>query len=244
MPQPVEVQTPGDESKATAYVAKGVHQGFSLSPTLFSTYTDTYVDQLRHETEREEESRGPMERWDVTLIADDVKLQAHNEAILQKLLNYSSAWAARYGMEWSANKCVVFREAATDNEHTMELSGRQVAMKTELEYLGIMASATGTTHTKEAERVKKATSALLLLRNNRVHSGTVNTHTLLGIWKTYILPRVSYGLHLVPMHNELKDASDAMKETMMITKMRCFSERTRPRLRTVTRALTLTIKEK
>lgn len=88
----------------------------------------------------------------------------------------------------------------------MELSRKQVAIKTEAEYLGVMATATETTHTKRAERVNKAAAALHLLRNNAVHSGTVYTHTLMGIRKTYIFPKASYRLLLAPMHNELKEA--------------------------------------
>lgn len=189
--------------------------------------------------EQEKTAQGPEDVWDLTLFADDVKLQVQDEELLARLLRASSDWADKHGMQWSVNKCAILREPKAEKGSPFELSGQQVENRIEADYLGVTATATGTSHVKCIKRIKKATAFLHQPRGNGIHHGTMTTNSMLAIWRTHILPAATYGLHLVPHHNEQTKAWSTMEKSMMVMVMGCFSEKTRPRLRTVAKALTL-----
>lgn len=237
--QPTEITTQGDSSGTMERIGRGVPQGSPLSPTIFNVYMDTYVDSLTKCVPGRRYEGDGQGTWDVTLFADDVKLQVVKEAALQKLLTASTAWAQDYEMEWSVGKCSILRRGTTGQHATMELDGQAITNEAEAEYLGVTATAQGTTQKASLTRAKKATGLLHMLRNKGVHSGSVTTRRLLTIWKTRVLPIAAYGIHLVPIDQELRRAWETMERTMMISMLGTFSEKTRERLRTIAGQLDL-----
>lgn len=76
--------------------------------------------------------------------------------------------------------------------------GRNIRIYSVTEYLGITATAAGTAHGTNIKRIKSAALAIHKLRNRGVHNGVVNSQRLLEIWNTHVMPRATYGLHVVP----------------------------------------------
>lgn len=106
--QPVHIKTIGTTTGKTGIIAKGVCQGSPLSPTLFNIYMDTLPNRLgkNNGTTQMETTcifptapePGPRPAWNLTMFADDVKVQAVNSRILQERLVEASDWAVRHGL--------------------------------------------------------------------------------------------------------------------------------------------------
>lgn len=92
--------------------------------------------------------------------------------------------------------------------------------------------------TTSIERLKAADTVMHMRRRNGLHSGNVNTATILMPWKSLVLPKVKYGLHLVPMCEVVRKIWAEVKKTVMVTAIGCFSEKMRKRLRTLAGILT------
>lgn len=242
MLQGVTIRTQGDKTGTLAQVARGVCQGSPLSPTLFNIYMDTYVDWLKTkvQTVSQPSQYSPASNWNVTLFADDVKLQGKDGNTIQKLIAESELWAKQFGREWNVNICNVLWPGNIARVPQIIMNIRKIDNDSEAEYPGISASAGGTTSKANAKRLKGAVAMLHILKRHGIHSGTATSYLLLRIWNTCILPKATYGLHLVPRSNELKSDWSQLEKIMMVNILGCFSEKTRDRLRTVSRQLSLT----
>lgn len=79
--QPSTIVTNGDTFGRTAVLSCGVLRGASSSPTLYNVGTDSYQDMME---------RNPGDEADVTLFADNVKIQSNKCKGLQKRLGVST----------------------------------------------------------------------------------------------------------------------------------------------------------
>lgn len=151
-------------------------------------------------------------KWDTTLFADDVKIQSKDETTLYMLISASESWATNFGMEWNVGKCTVLWRGCTRSTPHLMMNGQIIKNDSQAEYLGISVDAAGTKAAANAKRLKGTTALLHTLKRNGVHGETVTTHTLLQIWSTYILPRATYSLHLVPQSAELEKECESLKK--------------------------------
>lgn len=239
--QPVKATTQGDRSKTKGTIARGVCQGSPLSPTLFNVYMDTLPAFLWEKVRSTANGKQTTEQaWQMTLFADDVKIQAKDDKVLQRLLDAASGWACKYGMTWNSSKCTIIRTGDVEQAPQLKISGREIKNSTKAEYLGITATAKGTAPDATIRRIGNAVKMAMGLRNAGIHFGKATTTTLIRIWETLIVPRAAYGVHLVPLTNELKEKWDQLERLMLINTMGCFSPKNRERLRTVGRVLSLT----
>lgn len=86
--QPLMVITEGDKKEKTAWITWGVTQRSPLSPTLFNMYIDSYTESMEKEGFVWSRSNG-RERWEVTLLVNDVKIQTTSENLMNTSLRGS-----------------------------------------------------------------------------------------------------------------------------------------------------------
>lgn len=72
-------------------------------------------------------------------------------------------------------------------------------------------------------------------RRYGLHSGRINSNKLLKLWNALGLRKVKCEPHLVPVQPELAKAWVQFEKALLITLLGCFSERTRNRLRIISR---------
>lgn len=117
----------------------------------------------------------------------------------------------------------------------LDKSGQKISSGRRTDYLGLTATASGTAADATIRRIHVAMGLAMALRNAGVHSGTVTTATLIEVSETFILPKATHGIHLVPCTRQVQDKWDGMENMLMINTMGCFSGRNSERLRTVSR---------
>lgn len=63
----------------------------------------------------------------------------------------------------------------------------------------------------------------------------LDTCTLMGIWNRFVLPKVTYKIHLVTVTPKLTQAWKGMEKAILATTLGCFSEKYRAHLRVIGR---------
>lgn len=175
----------------------------------------------------------------MTLFADDVKMQARNERILQNLLTAASAWANDFGMAWNVGKCAIVRTEEHMNSPSPHISGQQIQNHKQETYLVVTATADGTGVEATIERIENTTKSVIAVKRAGTHPGTTNTSLLIGIWETIIITRATYGIHLVPQSNRLEEKWGNPEKLLLVNTMGCYSNRHRERVLNVGKTLTL-----
>ena len=89
--QPMTIVTKGDPTYTSAQISVGVPQGGKSSPPLYNIQQDTYSEKMEEVKERwDSHSETKVE---ITLFADDVKVQSNSTTGLQNALDASREWA-------------------------------------------------------------------------------------------------------------------------------------------------------
>lgn len=121
------------------------------------------------------------EAWNLTLFAEDVKIQAGNEHNLQELLTAAGDWAVHYGMNWNIKKCTTVRDTGQQWTPSLKLQGQGIRNDTKAEYLGVTESSKGTNTDANIRRIQRANITGLKLKHLGLHSGTLTMATVLQI---------------------------------------------------------------
>lgn len=106
-------------------MARRVSQGSLSSPTLLKLFMDSFVMWLQteslpeHETEPQQISP-TLPEWDMTVLADDVKVQANNHTTLQKLLDVAIVWAVTLRITGLTSKSSIIRKS--DQVHAVPIT--------------------------------------------------------------------------------------------------------------------------
>lgn len=238
MLQPVRIKTQGTTTQKTGIIARGVCQGSPLSPMLFNIYMDTLADTLRGRkrlqpmgtTCTSSRDIGLSRRWDLTMFADDVKVQAETEVVLQPLLNTLATWAKEHGMTWNVNKCHIVGTGNPTPRAPLKLAGSEVGTANKAEYLGVSIDARGTLADTNIRRIESAIKMSYALGRAGIQCGKVITATMLEIWETLILPKATYAVHLVPKTEQMVKKWDELEKTMLVSTTGCYSSRHKARL--------------
>lgn len=235
MLSPLTVMTAGDNTQSTATISRGVPQGSSLSPCLFNLFMDKYIEGLKEEMGREEQTDG---KWEATLFADDVKLMAQDSQILQRLLRVSGEWAKRTDMVWSTSKCCVLTNDMTTSTQLV-LAGDILKTTTKATYLGFKITNETVLAEESTSRVGKARGKLHLLKTAGLHAATMESGKLLQICESFILSTATYGIHLTPQDAALDEKWEQLEKNIIILAMGCYTETRRARLRDIAKLLSL-----
>lgn len=116
--------------------ARGVPQGSPASSTLFNILMDTLAESIMPDQENKPQYN---RHTDITMLADDIKLQTTTKAQLQNVLKQCDEWATKNEMIWSVRKCAVMSQE--DETMDLYLMGKIIAQKSQATYLGITTTA-------------------------------------------------------------------------------------------------------
>lgn len=232
MLQPTTVRTRGDTENTVAEVTVGVPQGSPLSPTLFNMMMDTLAHDLDEHMQYTTLHGNGAKTWDITMFADDVKLQADDSPTLQQALNATGTWATKYNMTWNIDKCTVMIPRDWGNT-LFCLMGKQITQATTAVYLGMTAKADGISPAACISRIQKARSRIKLLRSCGIHAGKIASDMMLAICKSCILSTATYGLHLIKPDYDLEAGWKKMEKEIFRTCLGCYAPRFHHRLRTL-----------
>lgn len=148
--------TQGESTGAVGMVGKGVPQGSPLSPILFNIYMDKLPKYVNTSMSRSMHRLGTEADRDLIMYADDVKLLARDENVLQTMLNGAKQWAEENNMKWSIEKCVIITPVGDDNGIRLKMGGEPIRNCGTANYLGVSAAAAGAVTDKNVTRIEKA----------------------------------------------------------------------------------------
>jgi exonuclease III len=191
-----------------APLLRGVRQGCPLSPILFNVFINDLLDGT-------DVSAVPVPglgyKVPGLLFADDLCLMARSPEKIQLALDFTSAWADKWGMSFGHKKCnvVVFRsdEAPSDVEPTRDLycfmlQRAKITIADHYTYLGLVFhSSLCLKHMTKAtaEKGMKVYHAL----KHFLGSTIIPTSTRLMVLKACLIPVLTYGGELWGMRTDI-----------------------------------------
>lgn len=87
------------------------------------------------------------------MFAEDVKVQARPDYIMDELLKATTEWVVAHGMTWNTKKCAILRKEGSPLDQTTTIQGQAISNYAEAEYLGVTATASGNTESAMMRRV-------------------------------------------------------------------------------------------
>ena len=210
--QPMCITTKGDTSGATSKVSIGVPQGGKSSPPLYNVYMDSFAEYMDLANDRNRRAGRLDLEVKVSMLADDVKLQARTRKGLQMGLDVSTQWSADTGGTWKISKCHVLEPENEDVLGEYYLSGGQVGVVKFAEFLGVTLRGSEISCDKNIARIKAAKQRLGMLKAVGINRKHVPSAQLVAVCRTFVYPVADYGIHLMPfegneaqlLHKELE----------------------------------------
>lgn len=176
---------------------RGLLQGSSLSPMLFNLYINELI--VRLDFCAKTKTRNLI--TNNLFYADDGCLFANRDN-MQSLLDICTHWAADYGMQFAANKCVILsrkNECFTIQGDVIPTHGRFV-------YLGVECSVKGMCwEAKQRERCLTAMSTARFMKSKGMNALGWRTNLSVAVYKSFIRPSMEYGLPLLINNKAMMD---------------------------------------
>lgn len=178
---------------------KGVIQGESLSPLLFSLYINDLESHLMNN------GCSSVEIEDINLFlfmyADDTVLLAESPEDLQFMMNslqsYCDKWSITVNVKKS--KVMVFQSRKVEIRNEWKLNNNTIGIVDNFNYLGITLNFNGKYSLTQKTLAKQGRKSLFLLRKN-MRDLYLNTGSLSSVFDTYVGSVVSYGCEIWGFH--------------------------------------------
>ena len=190
--QPEIISCKDDCENTTASISSGVPQGCAASPTIFNLYMDTLPEKMDSEPGLNSEN------CQISLFADDVKIQARDKMVLTKSIKVCSEWAEVYGMLWSTRKCHILEPSQMAEPGKYNLSGKELSCCNQAIYLGVTLGKDNILPVKNLSRVENAAKRINMLKACGLSRQNLSSAKLINICKSFIYPVAQYGVHLLP----------------------------------------------
>ena len=200
--QPMTIVTKGDHTGTSAQVSIGVPQGGKSSPPLYNLQQDTYAEKMDEAKAKWDSDPLIKEEVEISLFADDVKVQAASSKGLQMALDVSTAWAEDTKATWSVSKCHILEPETVSEPGKYELAGKQIEVVEAAEYLGVSLKHGRIDTTRNVSRVRAAIRRLGLLKSIGVNRKRVPSAQLVAICRTFVYPVADYATHLLSFRKQ------------------------------------------
>ncbi|MES9882130.1 MAG: reverse transcriptase family protein [Sedimenticola sp.] len=189
------------ELSASFDVGQGVRQGGVLSTHFYKTYINDLLTEL-------EQNRLGLHIGSVYVgcpcCADDVALLSDNHDELQVMLNVAARYAAqhRYNIHPVKSKVIiqVGKKCKNDSSATWTLGNTSINTVASTEHLGLLRTVKKENEININERISLARRTLYSLIGAGVHgTNGLNPKISYKIYQTYVIPRLLYGLEVLPL---------------------------------------------
>lgn len=127
-------------------------------------------------------------------------------------------------MTCMTEKCKLIHSCAEVEEPNWHINGERLQTCDGATYLGITATPDRTGTKANIKKIKAGMGALNTIKSKGLHNFKVNAITILKIWSRFIMPRVTYGIHLIPMDRKMEMAWLKLEMVLMIVALGCFEE--------------------
>ena len=229
--QTMSITTKGDLTATSAEVSIGVPQGGSSSSPLYNVQMDTLGEEIdKTKASLSREGRSDMD-VDLSMFADDVKIQAKTAAGLQGALEVCTKWAIETRSTWNVKKCHVLEPDLPGHagpRGTYYLAGQKVSVSESAEYLGVTLRGDSIVTDKNIERAKAACQRIGMLKAIGINRKQVTSAQLVDICRTFVYPVADYATHLMPINMnggcELKEELERLDHKVVEFAIGCIEK--------------------
>ena len=196
-------------------IKRGTRQGAILSPALANVFFQPLLELL------DTSMQGAYVlgcHVPAVCYADDLMLLSSNARDLSHLLQTVQDFAVFWRLDFvhteaakTKSHCVVFGADLLSELPTWHLSGQQLAVRSVTEHLGVVVSSDldGSHHAQH--RIRRARGAFYGLTPAGVLSEKLSPLDKAFLWKTVVLPALTYGCEVVPLSSPDIDSLESLQ---------------------------------
>ncbi len=184
-----QISTPFD-------VRQGVRQGGVLSTEHYKRYNNPLL--LNIEDNFQGARIGGI-RIPHTTCADDIALMSHSDWEVKLMLKVVEDFSKchRYEIHPKKSACIVQNSKHMPNQNGLALGGECIPITTSTKHLGVHRDIPMKVNTEEKINIGRRTAYSLLGAGFHGRSG-LSQDVKAHIWSTYVIPRMLYGIELLP----------------------------------------------
>jgi hypothetical protein len=191
-------------------LGRGLLQGSTLSPLLYSIFIDEMLEQMN--------TRSPVEvgetRISCLAYADDIAVIARTAEEMTEKLMVAEAYAKKHRFEFAPQKC----ELLTSQQGiVVKLQGTPLKQVEVFTYLGIGFTQEGIAMEKHITRMcEKATQTKYALQRMGMNLGGFDTVTNSQTYKCFIRSKMEYGVAMMPLrkNTEIAELNKTQNESL------------------------------
>lgn len=196
--QTLKVIKKGEEAETTDWVSQGVTQGSPLSRILFNVYMDSYTESMEKTGLLWGRSNGK-ERLEISIFADDGKIQTTLASFMNTFLRKPGVWAKAKGVKWSTNSCQMIAGDNTNQKETFLLAGERLRVTDKATYLVVTATSEGVKDHKSIDRIRKARNNLQMKVRAGVSKERMPANNMTDVVQSMVTPIVMFAIHPIPL---------------------------------------------
>ena len=176
-------------------VKQGVRQGGVLSTHLYKLFVQDLLLELEH-------NAIGLHLGNIYVgtptCADDVAFLESDRDKLQIMLNIISRYAKQHHYNIHPTKTKILDSEKSQAKYSWFLDGNEITASDQATHLGLIRSGNKEGEINVNERIKIARRTKYALLGTGMHgSNGIDAHTSYKIYKTYVLPRLLYGLEVI-----------------------------------------------
>jgi hypothetical protein len=181
------------DSSQEILIKRGVHQGNTLSPTLFNIFINDIVQGMPNDDSPCIDKINN-QKISCLLYADDLLLLSTTKKGLQAKLDHIHLHCDQWGLEINRDKSkvVIFSKMDIKKDLFFQCGEHIIETTDSYKYLGIMFNKNGSFSTAEEYLLKNAKKAKHAL-NRAIFKENINMSTVLQLFDSLVLPVATYG---------------------------------------------------